>query len=318
MPLDRAAGDVAHRVATASGARDARGLEVGEDVRQLGELEPVELDALPGRQLGVAAAVPVRDLADRAQLRRREDSARDLHAEHERPDLRLVVVEAPPLEADDVFLRHRLVPGGDQRGQLLPDPERRPVTLDPLDGVALVDGVPGRGGCHPPRLRVITLLREVNCPVQGFCPFCSHRQREKGLRFVHGSPSRPRHPPRAAPRPSPVGEAAATYPSPHPWSSAPEGGVRHVDAVPQVPPVRDRRTARPHAGPTSCSARRRSGARPTCATATRRSSTRWTPRASGASSSCCVALGIKEIEVGFPAASETDFDFVRTLDRGGR
>jgi hypothetical protein len=27
-----------------------------------------------------------------------------LSAEHERPDLRLVVVEAPPLEADDVLL----------------------------------------------------------------------------------------------------------------------------------------------------------------------------------------------------------------------
>ena len=57
--------------------------------------------------------------------------------------------------------------------------------------------------------------------------------------------------------------------------------------------------------------RRRSGARPTCATATRRSSTRWTPRASGASSSCSLELGFKEIEVGFPAASKTDFDFVR-------
>ena len=30
-----------------------------------------------------------------------------------------------------------------------------------------------------------------------------------------------------------------------------------------------------------------------------------------------VRMGYKEIEVGFPAASQTDFDFVRQLDRGG-
>ncbi|CAD5378033.1 2-isopropylmalate synthase [Pseudomonas sp. OF001] len=32
---------------------------------------------------------------------------------------------------------------------------------------------------------------------------------------------------------------------------------------------------------------------------------------------CLVAVGIKEIEVGFPSASQTDFDFVRTLIEGG-
>ena len=36
-------------------------------------------------------------------------------------------------------------------------------------------------------------------------------------------------------------------------------------------------------------------------------------RASGASSTCSLGLGFKEIEVGFPAASKADFDFVRTL-----
>ena len=30
-----------------------------------------------------------------------------------------------------------------------------------------------------------------------------------------------------------------------------------------------------------------------------------------------VRIGFKEIEVGFPAASQTDFDFVRTLIEGG-
>ena len=43
-------------------------LEVREDVGQLRELEPVELDVLAGRELAVALAVEVRDLADRAQL----------------------------------------------------------------------------------------------------------------------------------------------------------------------------------------------------------------------------------------------------------
>ncbi|MCQ4346196.1 2-isopropylmalate synthase [Pseudomonas stutzeri] len=32
---------------------------------------------------------------------------------------------------------------------------------------------------------------------------------------------------------------------------------------------------------------------------------------------CLVAVGVKEIEVGFPSASQTDFDFVRTLIEGG-
>ena len=56
-----------------------------------------------------------------------------------------------------------------------------------------------------------------------------------------------------------------------------------------------------------------SGARPTCETGTRRSSSRWTRRASSACSTCSSALGVKEIEVGFPSASKTDFDFVRRL-----
>ena len=32
---------------------------------------------------------------------------------------------------------------------------------------------------------------------------------------------------------------------------------------------------------------------------------------------CLVAVGVKEIEVGFPSASQTDFDFVRELIEGG-
>ena len=56
-PLHRAAGDVAHRVAATAGGRHARGFEVREDVGQLRELEPVELDVLPRGELAVALAV---------------------------------------------------------------------------------------------------------------------------------------------------------------------------------------------------------------------------------------------------------------------
>jgi len=43
---------------------------VREDVRKLRQLEPVELDVLAGRELTVALAVEVRDLADRTKLGR--------------------------------------------------------------------------------------------------------------------------------------------------------------------------------------------------------------------------------------------------------
>ena len=113
-----------------------------EDVRQLPELQVVQLDVLPRRELAVALAVEVRDLADRAQLGRRQLAGRDLDAEHERPDLRLVVVEAPPLQADDVLLGDVLVALRYQRGQLVADPERRLLALEPLDRVALENEVP--------------------------------------------------------------------------------------------------------------------------------------------------------------------------------
>ena len=85
-----------------------------------------------------------------------------------------------------------------------------------------------------------------------------------------------------------------------------------VREVPAVPPAR-RSASRTARGRTGASRRRRCGARSTCATATRRSSTRWTRAASGACSTTLVNMGFKEIEVGFPSASQPDFDFVRQL-----
>ena len=119
-------------------------MEPVEHLRQRAELEPVQLDVLPRGELAVAASELVRDLADRAQARGRDAPARQLDPEHERPDLRLVVVEAPPLQPHDVLLVDALVAGGDQRGQLVEDPERALVALDPLDRVPLVDELPVR------------------------------------------------------------------------------------------------------------------------------------------------------------------------------
>ena len=58
---------------------------------------------------------------------------------------------------------------------------------------------------------------------------------------------------------------------------------------------------------------RRSGARPTSGTGTSRSSNRWTAARKRRFFELLVSLGFKEIEVGFPAASATDFGFVREL-----
>ena len=149
--LQRAAGDVPHRVAAAARRGDAGAVEVGEDVRQLAQREPVQLDVLTRRELGVAAAVAVRHLADRAQLGRGQLAARQLDAEHERADLRLVVVQPPPLQADDVLLGDALVALRDQGGELIADPERILLLLQAFDRIPLEDEVPRRGrlfGAH--------------------------------------------------------------------------------------------------------------------------------------------------------------------------
>ena len=54
------------------------------------------------------------------------------------------------------------------------------------------------------------------------------------------------------------------------------------------------------------SARRQPGAR----------SSRWASSARTACSTCWSSMGFKEIEVAFPSASQTDFDFVRSIIEG--
>ena len=42
--------------------------EIGQRVRQFGELDPVELDVLPGGEVAVVAVVLACDMAEQAQL----------------------------------------------------------------------------------------------------------------------------------------------------------------------------------------------------------------------------------------------------------
>ena len=42
--------------------------EIGQRIRQFGELDPVELDVLPGGEMAVAAIVLARDMGQRAAI----------------------------------------------------------------------------------------------------------------------------------------------------------------------------------------------------------------------------------------------------------
>ena len=134
---DGAARQVADGVAAGSDRRQADVAQPVEHGRQRAELEVVQLDRLAGRQLSRSAAVLVRELTDRAQLRGCDPAGGQLDPKHERPDLRLVVVEAPPLEPDEVLFLDVGVPRGDQCRQLAHHRERALLPLQPLDRVAL-------------------------------------------------------------------------------------------------------------------------------------------------------------------------------------
>ena len=141
--------------------------------------------------------------------------------------------------------------------------------------------------------------------------------REAPLRLRRRQRAHLCRPARARPAPSPLGEAFTrhirlAYP-------APPGEVRPLE---ELKPCRCRTGStapiRPSScpiepGPTASSTTRRSGARPTCATGTRHSSSRWTRSRKQRMFDLLVQLGVKEIEVGFPSASQTDFEFVRRL-----
>src|SRR5262249_39244271 len=102
------------------------------------------LDGLAGRDLAVVAAELLRELADRAQLGRREDPARDLDAHHEEADLRLVVVQPVPHEAHDVLFPDRLVAPLDQLPQVFHDVDRLLLGVEALDRIAAQDELQAR------------------------------------------------------------------------------------------------------------------------------------------------------------------------------
>ena len=132
-----AAGEVPDGVAAGADRGQADVAKAVEDRGKRRELEVVELDRLAGGQLAGTAAVLVRELTDRAELLRRHPPGGQLDPKHERPDLRLVVVEAPPLEPNEILLLDVGVACRDQRRQLAHHGERALLPLQPLDRVAL-------------------------------------------------------------------------------------------------------------------------------------------------------------------------------------
>ena len=87
--------------------------------------------------------------------------------------------------------------------------------------------------------------------------------------------------------------------------------------VAEIPSIPLRSTWPTVRGHSKRSPAHRCGVRLISVTATRRSSSRWTPTRKRRMWDLLVQMGFKEIEVGFPAASQTDFDFVRELIEGG-
>ena len=75
-------GDVAHAVAASLHAVQAGPRQVGHGVGQLGELDPVELDVLPGGEMAVVAVVAPRDVRQHAQLVRRQSAVRNGDPQH--------------------------------------------------------------------------------------------------------------------------------------------------------------------------------------------------------------------------------------------
>ncbi len=61
-------GDVAHAIAARLHAVQTRAREIGHDVGQVLELDPMELDVLPCGEMAVAAVIVARHMCQHAQL----------------------------------------------------------------------------------------------------------------------------------------------------------------------------------------------------------------------------------------------------------
>jgi hypothetical protein len=92
-PLVR--GDVAHVVAGGLHRMDADLGKIGQRIRQIGELDPVVLDVLPGGEMAVAAVVAPRNVRQRPQLLRRQRAVGNGDAEHIGVQLQIDAVLQP-------------------------------------------------------------------------------------------------------------------------------------------------------------------------------------------------------------------------------
>lgn len=81
-PGEGLGGDVAHAVAGGLDGVHLHLRQALEDVRHLGQLDPVELDVLPRGEVAVAAVVVAGDAGQGAQLARRQGAVGDGHAQH--------------------------------------------------------------------------------------------------------------------------------------------------------------------------------------------------------------------------------------------
>ena len=96
-PLVR--GDVAHVVAGGLHRVDADLGEIGQRVRQVRQLDPVELDVLARGEMAVAAVIFARDMGKLPQLVRRQRSVGNRDAEHVGVQLQIdAVLQAQHLE----------------------------------------------------------------------------------------------------------------------------------------------------------------------------------------------------------------------------
>ncbi len=77
-------GDVANAVAARLDGMHLNGGQLRENVRDLGQLGPVELQILAGREMPETAVVAARDVAQFAQLARAQQAVRDRDAQHGR------------------------------------------------------------------------------------------------------------------------------------------------------------------------------------------------------------------------------------------
>ena len=77
--------------------------QLGEDVGDLLQARPVELQVLARREVPVAAVVPARDVGELAQLPRREQPVGDRDAQHRRVALDVQAVAQP--QGTEFFFR---------------------------------------------------------------------------------------------------------------------------------------------------------------------------------------------------------------------